>query len=119
MPNAANLLRLINEFIVLLLGALLLLLAVSRPLAFPTRPAIWVALGIFLMYWGIRAWMRPERAVARVHASVRGGSLVLVGLLVVQVPLLPSRYEALLLGAAGAILVLRGIFGGALFFRAP
>jgi hypothetical protein len=36
MPNPSNLFRLLSEFIFLLLGALLVLLAVSRTIAFPT-----------------------------------------------------------------------------------
>jgi len=118
MPTTANLLRLISEFIVLLLGALLILLAVSRTLALPSRTGVWIALGAFLIYWGIRAWARPELPAVRRIATIRGGSLVLVGLLVLQVPLLPVRCEAILLGLAGTILVIRGILGGILFLRA-
>jgi hypothetical protein len=118
MPNPANLLRLINEFILLLLGALLVLLALTRRLALPQRPGVWIVLGAFLIYWGVRAWMRPEPHSLRTHVSLRGGSLVLVGLLVLQVPLLPMRFEGLLLGVAGGILVVRGLLGGILFARA-
>jgi hypothetical protein len=118
MPNTANLLRLINEFIVLLLGALLILLAISRTIAFPSRTGVWIALGVILIYWGVRALARPELPALRRPAAIRGGSLVLVGLVIVQVPLLPVRFEAVLLGLAGAILVVRGILGGILFARA-
>jgi len=45
MANTANLLRLINEFIVLLLGALMILLAVSRGVALPSRPGAMITLG--------------------------------------------------------------------------
>lgn len=118
MPNTANLLRLINEFIVLLLGALLILLSISRTLAFPSRTGVWIALGVLLIYWGVRAWARPELPALRKLATIRGGSLVLVGLVIVQVPLLPVRFEAILLGLAGAILVVRGVLGGILSARA-
>jgi hypothetical protein len=118
MPNPANLLRLINEFIVLLLGVFLILLAVSRTLAFPSRTGVWIALGVLLIYWGVRAWSRPELPAMRRQATIRGGSLVLVGLVIVQVPLLPVRFEAVLLGLAGAILVVRGLLGAILLARA-
>lgn len=118
MPTTANLLRMISEFIMLLLGALLILLAVSRTLAFPSRPAVWIALGVLLIYWGVRAWARPDLPALRRIATIRGSSLVIVGLVIMQVPLLPVRYEAVLLGFAGTVLVIRGILGGILFARA-
>jgi len=118
MLNTANLLRLINEFIVLLLGVFLILLASSRTIAFPSRTGVWIALGVILIYWGVRAWARPELPALRKQATIRGGSLVLVGLVIVQVPLMPARFEAVLLGLAGAILVVRGILGGILLARA-
>jgi len=111
MPNGANLLRLINEFIVMLLGALLILLAVTRGVALPSRPGAMMALGIALIYWGARAGMRRGRDASESQTVVRSGSLVIVGLLVLSIPLFPLRYAASLLGLAGAALALRGLFG--------
>jgi len=118
MPNPAALFRLLSEFIFLLLGALILLLAVTRTIAFPTQPAIWIALGVLLVYRGMRAWISPDRRASRRHAAIRAISLATVGLLVIGIPLLPLRHEALLLGVAGAVLALRGIFGIFLIARA-
>jgi hypothetical protein len=113
----ASLFRLLSEFIVLLLGALLILLALTRPVGLPTRPSALVLLGIFSLYSGIRAWMRGEADPARVQTHIRGGSLVLVGLLVVGIPLMPLRYANFLLGTAGSVLVLRGLVGAFLSFK--
>ena len=118
MLSSANLFRLINEFIVLLLGALLILLAITRGVALPARPSALVALGVFLVYWGLRAWMRPESNESRAQTAIRAGSLAMVGALVICIPLLPLQHAALLLALAGGILVLRGIFGAALLARA-
>jgi hypothetical protein len=118
MLTAPNLFRLINEFIVLLLGALLILLAITRGVALPARPSALIALGVFLVYWGLRAWMRPEPNDSRAQRIIRAGSLALVGALVISIPLLPLRHAALLLALAGAILVLRGFLGGVLLTRA-
>lgn len=118
MPNAASLLRLINEFVILLLGALLTLLAVSRGVALPARPLALVALGVALAYWGVRAGMRREPGVSRPLAAIRSGSLILVGILVTAIPLLPLRFAELLLASAGGILVIRGLLGAVLFARA-
>jgi hypothetical protein len=113
----ATLFRLLSEFIVLLLGALLILLALTRRVGLPTRPAALIFLGVLFVYWGIRAWMRREPGVVRVQTHLRAGSLVAVGLLVLGIPLLPLRHANLLLGIAGGVLVSRGILSAVLSFR--
>jgi len=115
--SPSNLFRLLNEFILLLLGALLIVLAVHRGVALPARPSAMNALGVLLLYWGLRArWRRqPEESGAAVN--LRAGSLILVGTLVFSIPLLPIRYADMLLAFAGGVLVLRGIVGGFLFAR--
>jgi hypothetical protein len=117
MPSSASLLRLINEIIILLLGALLILLAVSRGVALPARPAAMIALGVALAYWGVRAGMRREAGVPPSQMKIRSGSLILVGAIVAAVPLLPIRFAEALMITAGAILVLRGILGAILFLH--
>jgi hypothetical protein len=117
MLNAATLFRLLNEFIVLLLGALLILLAITGRVGLPGRPLALVLLGVVLIYWGVRALARRQTEAERTHARIRAGSLVLVGLLVLGVRLVPVRYADLLLGLAGGVLVLRGLAGGVLFAR--
>jgi hypothetical protein len=109
MATPAHLFRLLSEFILLLLGALLILLALTRRVGLPARPAALVFLGVLFVYWGIRAWMRREPDSTRAQTHLRAGSLVLVGLFVLGIPLLPLRDANLLLGTAGTVLVLRGI----------
>ena len=41
MQSTASLFRLLNEFIMLLLGALLVLLAATRRIGLPARPGLW------------------------------------------------------------------------------
>ena len=113
----ASLFRLLSEFILLLLGALLILLALTRRVGLPARPAALVFLGVLFVYWGIRAWIRREPESDRAQTHLRAGSLVLVGLLVLGIPLLPLRHANLLLGIAGGVLVLRGIVGALLSFQ--
>src|SRR5579862_1517920 len=116
MPNAANLFRLLSEFIVLLLGALLIVVAISRPVGVASPLALMI-LGIALIYWGTRVWIRPGAETSRLQARIRGGSLLLVGICVAAIRWLPLRDEGLLLAFAGAALVLRGLVGGILFAR--
>jgi hypothetical protein len=117
MLTPANLFRLLSEFIVLLLGALMILLAITGRVGLPARPMALVLLAIVFIYWAMRAWMRREPEAARMQTHIRAGSLVLVGVLVLGIPLLPLQYANLLLGLAGGVLALRGLLGGLLFAR--
>ncbi len=115
--TSAKLFQLLNEFIVLLLGALLILLAISGRVSLPARPAALIALGIVFIYWGLRAWVRSEPLPARRPSKIRAASLVSVGVLILGIPLLPIRCIPLLLGLAGVVLILRGTLGAILFVR--
>jgi len=117
MLKPATLFRFLNEFIVLLLGALMILLAFSGRVGLPGRPLALALLGAVLIYWGVRASLRSEPDAHRQQARVRAGSLVVVGILVIAIPLLPVRYAEMLLEVAGGVLVLRGILGSALLLR--
>jgi hypothetical protein len=117
MPTPATLFRLLSEFIVLLLGALLILLALTRNVGLPERPVALVILGVVLIYWGVRALMRPSSEAERLQTRIRASSLVLVGLFVLGIRLLPLRNTELLLALAGGVLVVRGLAGGVLLAR--
>jgi hypothetical protein len=117
MPSPATLFRLLSEFIVLLLGALLILLALTRSVGLPGRPVAMVILGVVLIYWGVRALARPGPEAERLQSRIRAGSLVLVGLLVLGMRILPLRHAQLLLAIAGGVLVIRGLLGGVLLAR--
>jgi len=110
----ATLFRLLNELIVVLLGALLMVLALSGRVGLPGRPIALVLLGIVLIYWGIRALLRREPEGGRRQAEIRAASLVVVGALVLAIPLLPVSDTDPLLEIAGGVLVLRGLLGGVL-----
>jgi hypothetical protein len=112
-----NLFRLLNEFIILLLGALLIFLTVSRGAVLPARPSAMIALGVLLIYWGLRARMRRQPAEPGAAVKLRAGSLILVGIFLIAIPMLPVRYADMLLALAGGVLVLRGVFGAILSAR--
>jgi hypothetical protein len=118
MPTTARLFTLLNEIIVLLLGGLLILLASTRALALPSRPVLLVALGAFFIFWGGRAWARPAPNAGQFEAAVRAGSLAIVGILLVAIPLLSLGHASLLLEVAGAVLVVRGLVGATMFLSA-
>jgi hypothetical protein len=118
MQSTVHLFRLINDFIFLLLGGFLILLAVARPVMLPARPLALLLLGVFLMYWGVRAWIKPEPGTTKDQTIARAVSLLLVGGLVAIIPVLPWHDSAMVLGAAGCVLALRGVAGIVHFLRA-
>lgn len=109
MRDIAGLFQLLTEIIILLLGAMLVLLAVTRPVMLPARPGALILLGLFLMYWGLRAWTQRKPGIGRWQNHIRGASLAVVGLLTLAIPISPLRDAGMLLGAAGTVLIIRGI----------
>jgi hypothetical protein len=114
MATPSNLFRLLSEFIVLLLGALLILLAATGRIGLPARPGGAVALGAIFIFWGVRAATRPEAKAARPETMIRAGSLALVGIFILAVPFVPARHASQLFVLAGGVLVLRGMLAAAI-----
>ena len=117
MLRPEKLLRIFTELAMLLLGLLLLLVAVSGRLFWNRRSIAWMAVGIFLIYWGVRSWLRRRSVGPWRVEKLRCGSLVLVGLLMLAISRVPFDFVGPLLGIAGGVLVLRGIFSVALIAR--
>jgi len=119
--GASRLFRLLNECLIGVLGVLLVLLALTHRFASPSRPVTWILVGMFLIYWGARAGLRPKARKGGPRAGMfdrlRGGSFVLSGMLILSVPGMPAESAPLLLALAGGILGVRGLLGAALFAR--
>jgi hypothetical protein len=101
----------------LLLGGFLIVWAMSGRIGIPASPTVLEILGAVFLYWALRNWMRKEPASARLKTHLRAGSLLIVGLLVIMIPFARLRDTSLLVGLAGAVLVLRGLVVGALSLR--
>lgn len=111
MPASLPLFRMLNEFVVFLLGALLVVLALAHGLHPPNRPVVWLLLGVLLIYWGARTGMRASPQATRWYDRLRAASLICAGLLVASLARVPPRHAPLLLAIVGAILALRGLAG--------
>jgi len=111
MATPPPLFRLLNEFVVLLLGALLVVLALSHRLHPSNKPVVWLLLGVLLIYWGARTGMRASPQATRWYDRLRAASLFCAGLLVASLARAPFRFAPLLLAIAGAVLALRGLVG--------
>ncbi len=101
--------RLVSEFIVLCLGALLLLLAISGRVPLPARPAGIIGVGVLFIYMAARAYSKPDAGVTRAQSNIRAVSLAIVGILLINIAVFHTGYTMLLLGIAGGVLVLRGL----------
>ncbi len=112
-----QLFRLINEMIFVLLGCLLGWVALSGRLFFDRRAVTWIAVSAAMILWGLRALYRPGQWWARWENLTRGLSLMLVGVIMLAIARAPFAWVAPLLGAAAALLVLRGIVSTVLMFR--
>jgi hypothetical protein len=117
MLSTSTLLRFLNELVLLLLGGLLVWVALTERF-YPNRRSLpWLVLGAFLVYWGLRAATRAGRYASRWEHYVRGGSLALVGVVMLGIAWAPFDWIKPLLIAAGAILILRGCASAALVSR--
>jgi hypothetical protein len=116
-PTTARLFGLFNELLMFLLGAMIFLLAWAGRVGRPARSVALVLLGLVLVYWGLRAWMRRKAGAEGRLAVLQAGSLGIVGMLVLAVAFLPVAYTDLLLMMSGGVLALRGIAGGILVMR--
>jgi hypothetical protein len=118
--NPARLGELLTEVVILALGLLLAIMAVTGRFNLPVGLQLWLVLGIVLLFWGGRAWMRSGRfaqPAARAMQWVRGGSLVLAGGLMIAIAWMPFRLAPQMLALVGGILAIRGAIGAALAGR--
>jgi hypothetical protein len=120
MLTPERLLRLIIEFIFILLGALLIWFAFAGPVYGRTvdrHSLSWVILSVVLILWGLRALYKPGQWWLRWQNWTRGLSLVLLGILMLIISRVPFPWVGPLLAVAGGLLVVRGVIGSVLIYR--
>ena len=115
--SPAYLFPLLNELVFVLLGVLLVFIALLRRFALPPHSIAWAGVGVILLYWGLRIWIRSMRTHPRLPSGIRAASLALVGAIVLAIAVLPYSFAEPLLAAAGGVLVLRGLTSIVIFAR--
>lgn len=115
MTSTTQLFRLMNEVVFVLLGALLGWAAFTGHYYFNPRNMTWILLAGLLVAYGVVAamWSSGPRSIA----MVRGGSLVIVGLIMLALSHVILRWVQPMLILAGAALALRGIIVAVLVMR--
>lgn len=117
MLSPARLTELLMELVFLLLGALVVWLAVNQRIYFDRHGKGWLVLSLALVAWGLLALAKPGQFWAKWKKWNRGGSLVLLGLVMFAIARAPFEWVVKLLGVAGFILIARGILGSFLILR--
>jgi hypothetical protein len=117
MLSPARLTQLLTEFVFLLLGALVMWLAASGRIYFDRHGAGWLLLSAGLIAWGLLALAKPGQFWAKWQKWNRGGSLVLLGAVMLALSRAPFDWVVKLLAVAGLILIVRGILGSLLILR--
>jgi hypothetical protein len=107
----------LNDFIFILLGGLLL--ALHNRVAPPVHFGGWIVVGAALAAWGVRTAMWPRRGISRWDARLQGVALALAGLLAVAIALVPVCYFPALIALIAVILIARGFVGVAFRGLAP
>jgi hypothetical protein len=117
MLSPARLTELLMEVVFLLLGALVVWLAVNQRIYFDRHGVGWLVLSFALVGWGLLALAKPGQFWAKWQKWNRGGSLVLLGLVMFAISRVPFEWVVKLLAVAGFVLIVRGIFGSFLILR--
>jgi hypothetical protein len=110
-------LRLLIEFIFMLLGGLIVWLGLTEHIFFDRRRPAWLILSIAILLWGARALYRPGKFWSRWEDWTRGMSMLLLGIDMVLISRVPFAWVGRLLAVAGVLLLLRGLAGSMLVFR--
>lgn len=120
MASPSQLFRVVNEFVFMLVGALLALFALTGRYLFNPRRPSWIVLSAVVILWGLGTWRRAHLsrvAADRLVTRIGGGSLAVAGLIMLSLAWAPFRWAGWLLLATGSIFVLRGLVSAAIMAR--
>ena len=90
MLSPARLTQLLTEFVFLLLGALVIWLAANGRIYFDRHGLSWLLLSVGLIAWGLLALAKPGQFWAKWQKWNRGGSLVLLGVVMLAITRWPA-----------------------------
>ena len=113
----ARLTQFLVELVFVLLGALVIWLGLHGQINFNPSSALWLALSIGAIAWGALALFRPGQSRARWQKWNRGGSMIMLGLLMLAIGHVPFAIAGKFLAICGLVLILRGVLGSILILQ--
>jgi len=117
MLTPARLSQVAVEVIFLMLGVLVVWLGLTGHINFDRHGIYWLVLSLGAAGWGLMALLRPGQWWMRWQKWNRGGSLLVLGLLMLAMTRVPFVWVGKLLAACGLVLVLRGAIGAVLILK--
>ena len=117
MLSPAKLTQLMVEVIFLLLGALVVWLGATGHINFDRRSILWLVISVGVTAWGLLALRKPGQWRACWQKWNRGGSMVVLGLLMLAISRVPFLWVGKLLAVCGIVLMARGALGSVLLLR--
>ncbi len=117
MLSPARLSQSIVELVLVLLGALVIFLGIQQRIYFDRHGIAWLVLSVALIAWGLMALAKPGQWWAKWQKWNRGGSMILLGTVMLAISRGTLLRVPKLLVIAGLILMARGIFGAFLIFK--
>jgi hypothetical protein len=117
MLSPARLTQFTVELIFVLLGTLVVWLGLNQRIYFDPLSIRWLAISIGVIAWGILAVARPGLWWARWQKWNRGGSMILLGLLMLGIARVPFVWVGKVLAVCGVVLILRGVLGSLLILK--
>jgi hypothetical protein len=117
MQGPQNIFRVFNEMVFILLGGMLVWIASTGHYFFNPRSMRWYLLSGLAILFGLMSLITRSDEPTRSAAYVRGGSLILVGLVMFSMGWASYRQVVWLLMFAGIVLVLRGVVGSVMTLK--
>jgi hypothetical protein len=117
MLSPARLTQLVVEIIFLLLGLLVGWLGATGHINFDRRSIGWLVISGGVAAWGLLALGKPGEWWARLQKWNRGGSMLLLGLLMLAISRVPLAWVGKLLAVCGLVLIIRGVLGSVLILK--
>jgi hypothetical protein len=111
MLTPARLTQFTVELVFVLLGALVIWLGVNGQINFNPASPLWLGLSVGAVAWGALALARPGPWSARWQKWNRGGSMIVLGLLMLAIGRVPFSLAGKFLAICGLVLLLRGALG--------
>jgi hypothetical protein len=117
MLTPAKLTQITVELVFVLLGGLVIWLGYHGQINFNPSTPLWIALSVGALAWGVLAIARQGQWWMRWQKWNRGGSMVVLGLLMLSIGRVPFSAAGKVLMLCGIVLVLRGLIGALLILK--